>query len=280
MQIALFGRPVKPLASRSTWYVASSGGQSREDAVQVFDGVCLATDHHAVAALQTPDSTARSHVDVVNPLRCQFLGPTDIINVVGISSVDEDVVRPKMRQKVGNALIHHGRRDHQPDRPRLLQPLHEIRQRVRSGRLFLNQIFDHLRRSIEDDARVSALHQAPSHICSHPSKTNHSELHRSLLHLPRRRVTDIGAFDEYSMRAHRGAVPRICVRLTNRQDARLSFRYLRIRLFVELSCVSEGSVSPSSSGMMRWASTLPSSTPHWSNELIFQMVPCVKTACS
>ena len=31
---------------------------------------------------------------------------------------------------------------------------------------------------------------------------------------------------------------------------------------------------------MRWASTLPSSTPHWSNELICQMVPWVKTLCS
>ena len=32
--------------------------------------------------------------------------------------------------------------------------------------------------------------------------------------------------------------------------------------------------------MIRWASTLPNSTPHWSNESIFQITPCVKTACS
>ena len=59
-----------------------------------------------------------------------------------------------------------------------------------------------------------------------------------------------------------------------------SFRYRRIKLFVELSWPSEGSALLSSSGMMRWASTLPSSTPHWSNELICQMAPWVKTECS
>ena len=31
---------------------------------------------------------------------------------------------------------------------------------------------------------------------------------------------------------------------------------------------------------MRWASTLPSSTPHWSNELMSQIAPWVKTLCS
>ena len=33
-------------------------------------------------------------------------------------------------------------------------------------------------------------------------------------------------------------------------------------------------------GTMRWASTLPNSTPHWSNESMFQITPCVKTLCS
>ena len=32
--------------------------------------------------------------------------------------------------------------------------------------------------------------------------------------------------------------------------------------------------------MIRCASTLPSSTPHWSNESMSQIVPCVNTLCS
>ena len=57
-------------------------------------------------------------------------------------------------------------------------------------------------------------------------------------------------------------------------------RYRWIRLFVELSWPSFGSAGFSNSGMMRCASALPSSTPHWSNELICHTVPCVNTLCS
>jgi hypothetical protein len=47
-----------------------------------------------------------------------------------------------------------------------------------------------------------------------------------------------------------------------RHSCSLDFRYRRIRLLVEPSCLRAGSVVLSSSGMMRWASALPSSTPH------------------
>src|SRR5215469_7245483 len=64
------------------------------------------------------------------------------------------------------------------------------------------------------------------------------------------------------------------------QDDNLDLLYRLMSVLVELSCISSGSVVLSSSGIIRFASTLPSSTPHWSNELIFQMVPCTKTLCS
>src|SRR5690606_41745075 len=51
----------------------------------------------------------------------------------------------------------------------------------------------------------------------------------------------------------------------------------RISAFVEESCRSSGSASAVSSGAIRDASFLPSSTPHWSNELTFQIAPCVNT---
>ncbi len=57
-------------------------------------------------------------------------------------------------------------------------------------------------------------------------------------------------------------------------------RYRRINAFVELSCFKSGAVDSSISGMIFTARTFPSSTPHWSNESIFQMTPCVNTACS
>jgi hypothetical protein len=39
-------------------------------------------------------------------------------------------------------------------------------------------------------------------------------------------------------------------------------RYRRIKLLVELSCLSFGAAMLSNSGTIRWASTLPNSTPH------------------
>ena len=50
--------------------------------------------------------------------------------------------------------------------------------------------------------------------------------------------------------------------------------------FVDESWASGRSSSLVSSGMIRCASAFPSSTPHWSKELISQTVPCVNTLCS
>src|SRR5882724_4104546 len=57
-------------------------------------------------------------------------------------------------------------------------------------------------------------------------------------------------------------------------------RWRRMSAFVELSWRRGGSVGLSSSGMMRCASCFPSSTPHWSNESMCQVTPCVNTLCS
>jgi len=47
-----------------------------------------------------------------------------------------------------------------------------------------------------------------------------------------------------------------------------------------LQSLTSGEVSEVSPPMMVVASSLPSSTPHWSNELIPQITPWVKTLCS
>ena len=57
-------------------------------------------------------------------------------------------------------------------------------------------------------------------------------------------------------------------------------RYRRINALVELSWPRLGSASLCSSGTICFASALPSSTPHWSKELIPQIAPWVNTLCS
>src|SRR5262249_19807022 len=55
---------------------------------------------------------------------------------------------------------------------------------------------------------------------------------------------------------------RVLLNLNCRHCCSLSLRYRRIRVLVELSWLSTGSAGLSSSGIMRCARTLPSSTPH------------------
>src|SRR3546814_15737834 len=53
-----------------------------------------------------------------------------------------------------------------------------------------------------------------------------------------------------------------------------------ISSLVELSWRSSGRLAAASSLAVRFASTLPSSTPHWSKESMFQTTTCTTTLCS
>ena len=86
-----------------------------------------------------------------------------------------------MRHEVGDGLVHDGRRNHQPDGARLLQLAHEVRKRGGSDRLLSRQIFDRLRRHVEDDALMAALDETPDHIGAHSAQSDHRELHDILL---------------------------------------------------------------------------------------------------
>ena len=83
----------------------------------------LAADHHAIAALQPPDAAAGADVDVVDAVARQLLGSADVVDVVGIAAVDDDVAAFEMRREIGDRLVDHGGRHHQPDRARRRQTL-------------------------------------------------------------------------------------------------------------------------------------------------------------
>jgi hypothetical protein len=70
------------------------------------DRLDLTANHHAVAALQAPDSAAGADIDVVDAFRGECLGATDVVDIVGITAVDEDVVGFQMRHDVSDRLVH------------------------------------------------------------------------------------------------------------------------------------------------------------------------------
>src|SRR5215468_5978036 len=103
VQVALFGRTgAQLLAPRGARDVASARGECRKDRIEVLYHLLLTADHHAIAALQPPDAAASPDVGIVDAPQRQFLGPPDIVDVVGIAAVDQNVVGFESGQQVGD----------------------------------------------------------------------------------------------------------------------------------------------------------------------------------
>jgi hypothetical protein len=143
----------------------------------MFHRLRLAADHHAIAALEAPDSAARAHVHVMNPAGRKFFGTADVVDVIGIAAVDENVALFKIRQDLGDRLVHNGRRHHEPDRARRRQFVHEVLEAGRAPGVFGHQSLNGFRRPVEHNTIKPAANQPPDHIRAHSSESNHSELH-------------------------------------------------------------------------------------------------------
>src|SRR5271154_943975 len=116
MQITLFGGAVLDLfASWRAWNVPNPRRDRFEDRIEVLDGGIRPANHHAIAALQSPHTPGCPNVNVFDSFGSKLFGAADIVNVVGVASIDEDVAGFQMRYDLGNRLVHNGRRNHKPD---------------------------------------------------------------------------------------------------------------------------------------------------------------------
>jgi hypothetical protein len=52
----------------------------------------LAADHQAVAAFKSPDAPAGTNIKVVDAMRLQFLGASNIVVKIRVSAVDYNIV--------------------------------------------------------------------------------------------------------------------------------------------------------------------------------------------
>jgi hypothetical protein len=64
----------------------------------VLDDWLFATDHQAVAALESPDAAAGADIDVVDVFLGEFGGAAEVVDVVGVAAVDQNVVGLQQRQ--------------------------------------------------------------------------------------------------------------------------------------------------------------------------------------
>src|SRR5262249_49840671 len=131
-------------------------------------------NHHAVAALEAPHTAAGPDVDVVNLAGREVFRAFDIVDVVGISTVDENVPWFEMGQEIGNGLVDNCRWNHQPECSRRLEFIHEISQRICSYRLVLDQVRHRFGGPVKHNAAMSVPDQPADHVGAHAAKSDHS----------------------------------------------------------------------------------------------------------
>src|ERR1700686_2384873 len=96
VNISVFGCTARHLfASGSAWNIAAARRQSFENRIQLLHGLFGPADHHAIAALQSPDPTAGAHVYVMDALVFELLGAADVVLEVRVSAIDQNVASLK-----------------------------------------------------------------------------------------------------------------------------------------------------------------------------------------
>ncbi len=106
--------------------VAAAGRQRLKDRIEAPYGSFRSADHHAITALQAPDAATGSDIHIIDAFGCELAGAQDVVDVIGVTAVDEDVASFEVRYDFGDRLVDRARRNHQPDRPRLLKLAHEV----------------------------------------------------------------------------------------------------------------------------------------------------------
>ncbi len=157
VQIPLLGGAVDFSRPGVRGNVAGARRQRCEDRIQMPDDIVFAADHHAVAALQSPDAAAGSDIHVVDPLRRQFFRAADIVHVIRIAAVDQNVAGSRWGSS--SAIV---------SSTAAAGTMSQIARGFSSfaanslseeapGRLFLYQFVYRFRRPVEDHALVACL---------------------------------------------------------------------------------------------------------------------------
>ena len=121
MQISLLRGPVRIVAPRCSRDGAEARRERGEDRIKPTDRIAVAADHQAVAAVETPDAATRAHIQIMKTARLEFFRAPNVVDVVGIASIDDGIAWVKPFDKAAHDRIDDRRRDHHPDRPRRSQ---------------------------------------------------------------------------------------------------------------------------------------------------------------
>src|SRR5579872_1154039 len=121
MEITFLGRAMTLFPALRARDIAASRSKRLQDGSEMLYGLTLASDHHAITALDPPHATARPHVDIVNTFGFQFLGSADVVNVVRVASINNDVSLLEAPGKATQSVFYHRGGHHQPSCARRIQ---------------------------------------------------------------------------------------------------------------------------------------------------------------
>ena len=158
--------------------VPRPGASVRKIGSQPLDDGWLAAEHETVAALDSPNASARSGVHVMDALRPQRTGSTHVVFEVRVTAVDHDVPGAEPLTERHHGLFgRSARRDHDPDGTRCVELCHQLVQRGRRSRAIRDELRHRLRAAVIHDSVMPAADQAPHHVCAHATQPNHADLH-------------------------------------------------------------------------------------------------------
>jgi hypothetical protein len=123
------------------------------------------------------DAAGGADVDEVEALEQERLGAVHVVPVVAVAAVDDRVAGLEVLDELVDDLLDERRRHHDPDRARLVELPHQVRERARAGGALGPELRHGVRIDVEDDDLVPVLHQAARHVCAHPPESDHSQLH-------------------------------------------------------------------------------------------------------
>src|SRR5207249_1255315 len=159
----------------TTWCERLKGG------LQIAYRFSLASNHQAIAAFETPHTTARADINVENSFGLEFLGAPDIVDIVGIASIHDDVALLHLRLETVDSVIDDGCGHHQPNCAWRLQCANQIFQRGGSDGTLLGQLLHTFLCSVKHNAFVATADETTHHVRAHPAQADHSNLHFEIL---------------------------------------------------------------------------------------------------
>src|SRR5581483_8943603 len=114
IEVTFFGGAGALLAARRGRGGGTSRSQCPKDGIQALDDGFGAANHQAIAAFQSPHPAAGARVHIMETPGGEFVGAPNVVNVIGVATVNDGVVFGEARRQISQSTVYDGGGNHQP----------------------------------------------------------------------------------------------------------------------------------------------------------------------